>query len=263
MSQTALGGIATWLIAPSHKVDMPGWQGVDVNQVQNETIGSIKSSLPGAEAVGAEINQFNLKQQLSAFQQTSNLLAPGELSQVQGINSSLLRGEVPADVQAQLQRQSVAGAFGRGYGPGSQIASNDYLRNFGLTSLGLQQQGEQGFSNLMAMGPKAPLFDLTNLFFSPQQRLQNAMQQAQIRYNISLQRAQIAAAPDPNMANIAQGIDSDIKMVEQAALSYAGGGMGGMGGGGGGSAPPAGQNGGAPKGSPNWGLNGSGFGSGE
>jgi hypothetical protein len=227
MSQTALGGLATWAIAPSSKVDVPDLPAIDPQQIQATTIANNTAAVPGLERLGAQINDFNSKQQLSILMRAWEAMAPGQLQQAQGISASQLRGEVPTDVQAQIQRQSVAGAYGRGYGPGSTIGQNDYLRNFGLTSMGIQQQGLANFGALANMAPKTPLFDMTSMFFTPQQRLAAAFQDRQEQFNINLMKAQIAAAPDPNMANIAQGIDSDIKMVEQAALSYAGGGMGG------------------------------------
>lgn len=230
MAQTAIGGaIGMGLGAYGDKVKIPDLPAIDINAVQSDTIGANKASLPGAEAIGAEINSFNIKQQLAALIQTMNVLAPGQLEKVQGITASQLSGEVPLDVQQQLQRKAVSGSYGRGYGPSSGLASNDFLRNFGITSMGIQQQGIQNFQTLSNMGPKAPLFDVSSMFFSPQQRLAFAFQERQAQFNVNLMKAQIAAAPDPAMAQIAEGIDSDIKMVEQAALSYAGGGMGGGG----------------------------------
>lgn len=247
MSQTIAGALVGGALgAFGKKVDVPNLPGIDPNAIQTNTIAGNAQSLPGLEALGASVNQFNVKQQLAAVTQALNVFAPGQLEKAQGITTSELNGEVPADVQRQLQRQAVAGAYGRGYGPGSQIASNDYLRNFGLTSLGVQQQGLVNFGQLAGMAPKTPLFDVTSQFFTPQQRLAFAFQDRQAQYNVDLMKAQVAAAPDPNMAQLAQGFDNFFKTwssVGMGALGSLGGGMGGAGGNTGGMSFGGGQGG--------------------
>jgi len=252
MSQTIAGALVGGALgAYGKKPTIPDLPAIDPSAVQQTTISGNQNALPGAERLASDVNAFNIKEQLAALTKTLNVLAPGQLEKVQGIVSSQLRGEVPTDVQQQLQRQSVAGAYGRGYGPGSQIASNDYLRNFGLTSLGLQQQGEQGFQALAGMGPKAPLFDVSSMFYTPQQRLQFAFQDRAAQYNVNLMKAQVAAAPDPAMVQLAEGFDNFFKTWSSIGTGMlgggggGGGGMGGMMGGGGGG----GGAGGGPSGS--------------
>lgn len=234
MSQTIAGAlVGSALGAFGSKVKIPDLPAIDPNAVQQQTIAGNQQALPGAEAIASSINSFNIKQQLAALTQTLNLLAPGQLQKVQGITSDELSGNVPNDVQQNLQRQAVAGAFGRGYGPGSTIATNDYLRNFGLTSMGIQQQGIQNFGNLVSMGPKAPLYDVSNMFYTPQQRMAIAFQERSAQYNVNLMKAQVAAAPDPNMAQLAQGFDNFFKTIESVGtmgLGSLGGGIGGDGG---------------------------------
>lgn len=237
MSQTIAGALVGGALNSfGSKVKIPDLPSIDPNAVQQQTISGNQNALPGAEQLASDVNSFNIKQQLAALTQTLNVLAPGQLQKVQGIVNSQLNGEVPTDVQAQLQRQSVAGAYGRGYGPGSQIASNDYLRNFGLTSMGIQQQGEQGFQALAGMGPKTPLFDVSSMFYSPQQRLQFAFQDRQAQYNVNLMKAQVAAAPDPAMAQLGQAFDNFFKTWESVGM----GALGSMGGGAGGGSPAPG-----------------------
>lgn len=234
MSQTIAGALVGGALgAYGKKPVIPDLPAIDPNAVQQQTISGNQQSLPGAERLAGDVNSFNIKQQLAALTQTLNVLAPGQLQKVQGIVNSQLNGEVPQDVQQQLQRQAVAGAYGRGYGPGSQIGSNDFLRNFGLTSLGLQQQGEQGFQALANMGPKAPLFDVSSMFYSPQQRLAAAFQERSARYNVNLMKAQVAAAPEPAMVQLAQGFDNFFKTWSSIGTGMLGGGVGGMMGGGG------------------------------
>lgn len=226
MSQTIAGALVGGALgAYGSKVKVPDLPAIDPQQVQATTIANNTAALPGLEQLGSAVNSFNTKEQLSRLTQALNVLAPGELQQAQGIASSQLRGEVPSDVQAQIQRQSVAGAYGRGYGPGSGVAQNDYLRNFGLTSMGLQQQGLANFGALAALAPKTSQFDITSMFYTPQQRLTFAFEDRQANFNVNLLKAQVAAAPDPNMAQLAEGFDNFFKTWSSVGM----GALGGMG----------------------------------
>lgn len=76
---------------------------------------------------------------------------------------ALLRGELPPDVLAQVQRQSAAKSLAGGYA-GSQAAGNLTARDIGRTSLALQQAGGQQFANILGTTPLAPV---VNYEFTP------------------------------------------------------------------------------------------------
>lgn len=218
--------ISEALGAFGRKPEIPKLPAIDPAQVQAATIAGNKGALPELEAIGAQVNSFNLAQQLGMLGKALDFLAPGQLQQVQANNASLLRGEVPKDVQAQLQRQAVAGAYGRGYGGGSGIAQNDYLRSLGLTSLQLQQQGQAGFGQLASMAPQTPLFNPSSMFFTPQQRLEAAFSERQAQFQRNLLAEQIAAAPDPATAALGKEIDRFFNTAASIGTMAAGG-MGG------------------------------------
>jgi hypothetical protein len=77
---------------------------------------------------------------------------------------ALLRGELPADVAAQVQRQAAGRAVSGGFA-GSQAARNLTARDLGRTSLALQQAGGQQFANILGTTPLAPV---ANFEFAPQ-----------------------------------------------------------------------------------------------
>lgn len=206
------------------KPQVPDLPPIDPAKVQAQTIADNQAALPGAQQTAGEVNKFNVQQQLATLTQALNFLSPGSADTLRGTVASQLRGEVPEDVQRQLLRQSVSGAFGRGYGAGSRIASNDYLRNFGLTSLQMQQQGLANFQSTFA--PKSPLMDVTSMFFTPQQRLQAAFAEREGQFNQQWMKAQVRAAPDPFAAAMTQAIIQD----EAAILEIAGNALGMVGG---------------------------------
>lgn len=101
---------------------------------------------------------------------------------------SLLQGQVPQDVANQIaqmgaERGVATGSIGS---PNSEAA---LLRSLGLTSLGLQQQGEGELSNAIARTPTGQQFNPQSFLTTPQQQ-----QEAQYAANT------IAAAPDPTAA---------------------------------------------------------------
>jgi hypothetical protein len=104
--------------------------------------------LPSLKALGSQVNDFNQEQQLKSIQKALEFALPGGLGKAQGIVNSQLAGEIPADVQAQIQRSSAARAISGGYGGGSGLGRNLTLRDLGLTSL---QQQQQGFNNFGAL----------------------------------------------------------------------------------------------------------------
>jgi hypothetical protein len=149
--------------------------------------------------LGAGLNQFQTAQAARQLQQ--NLPGyQGMITQSSGNIGQMLAGQVPSDVVTNL----IQGAAERGImtgSPGSPNANSALLRALGLTSLGLQQTGEQELTQAIGRTPRPALFQPESMLVSPEQ--QQAAQYAQALYT---------AAPDPTAA-------------AQASLATAGAGL--------------------------------------
>ncbi len=136
---------------------------------------------------------------------------------------SLLKGEIPQDVQDAVKRQSAYKAFRGGYG-GSQMSNALTARDLGLTSLDLTGRGQNSAQQWAAIsqGAQAP-YTLS------------AGQQADVTTRNSLYDQavkqfsfNVAAAPDPSAA----GLFNLTSAIGSTAASFGmGSALGGIGGG--------------------------------
>jgi len=108
-----------------------------------------------------------------------------------------LGGQVPSDVQRQLQTAAAERGVTTGQGPNSPNTSAAYLQALGLNSEQQMQQGMQGFNQLYQDTPTGPAFNPSSMFVTPEQQ-----QAAQLAAN------QEAAAPDPELAGLAKTVGS-------------------------------------------------------
>lgn len=215
------------------KPKIPEMPRIDPNQIQREALAGNEANMAQAQRIGASVNEFNQSQQLGMLSKALEFAAPGQLQKVQDITASQLRGEVPMDVQQSVMRSSAGQSFGRGIA-GSQMASGLGLRSLGLTSLGIQQQGIGNFQSLAGLVPQTPLFDMTSMFFTPQQRLEFEFNQNQAIFQRNLLHEQVKAAPDPATAALGREVDRFFNTAASYGMTMAGSGGGGMGGMGGG-----------------------------
>jgi hypothetical protein len=126
-------------------------------------VGEAEQLTPRTRELEAQRNAFNRAQLLESL----GIQVPGyQEAQTQRTQNAmaLLRGELPPDVAAQVQRQAAGRALAGGYA-GSQAARNLTARDLGRTSLALQQAGGQQFANILGTTPLAPL---ANYEFTPQ-----------------------------------------------------------------------------------------------
>lgn len=144
---------------------------------------------------------------------------------------SLLRGELPKDVQDKVRRNSAYKAFTGGYG-GSGMSKALTARDFGRTSLDLMQVGENSAQRWAA---------LTQSSVAPYAIRADQQADATFKNNLYRQATEqfkmnVAAAPDPAAA----GKFNTIATIGGTAASF---GLGALGGAGGGTkaaaAPPA------------------------
>ena len=126
--------------------------------------GDVGSSAGQAEGLETRRNEF-------ARQELRRMLGetiPGyEEGQAQRSRTalSLMRGEIPADVQEMISRSSAARAVGGGFG-GSQFGRNLTARDLGRTSLDLMNLGGQQFAGILGTTPRP---EMANLMLNPTQ----------------------------------------------------------------------------------------------
>jgi len=169
-----------------------------------------------------------------AMETLLNRLIPGwsaNLAQAQKNNTSLLQGQIPQDVQDKILRNSAYQSFAGGFG-GSGMSHALTARDLGLTSLDLQQQG----NNSAQQWAKLAENTYSPLIIDTAQQAQataanNAGRQANQQYKYN-----VAAAPDPGAAGVFN-LDTALGMQ---ALSFGMGSLGGIGGGGGTPNPSSG-----------------------
>jgi hypothetical protein len=128
--------------------------GVNVGEVVGGSLREASGNIPAASRLARD----------AAFADQGNLDALLELSipgwkQMRsdraGAAGSLIRGELPSDVAALVNRQAAARSVGGGYG-GSGAGRNLALRDLGLTSLQGMQMGGDMLDRITA-GPRAGL----------------------------------------------------------------------------------------------------------
>lgn len=124
---------------------------------------------------------------------------------------SLLRGELPKDVQDKVRRTAAFQAFAGGYG-GSGMSKALTARDFGLTSLDLMGRGENSAQRWAGLtsGQAAP-FLVTGRDQAAQTERNNLYRQAveQFKFNV-------AASPDPGAA----GMFNTIATIGGTAASF-------------------------------------------
>lgn len=174
---------------------------------------------------GAKAVQSNLAN-LPDIQALLEKILPGYgemISQGSKNTLSLLRGEIPQDVQAAIQRSSAFKSLQGGYG-GSPMSRALTARDIGRTSLDLTQEGGNAAQRWagIAQGSVAP-FTITTPMQAAQTERNNLYKQAteQFKYNV-------AAAPDPGAAGVFNLQTALGSMAASFGMSSALGGMRGQ-----------------------------------
>ena len=199
---------------------------------QGKAISANIANLPSAQQLASSVNKFNsdeiLKMLRAAIPGYDNMV--GKAS---GVIQSQLSGEVPQDVQNLIQSKAAARAVGGGYG-GSGLHGNLGLRDLGLTSLQMTQQGLNSASQwlqTMKATATAPQFNVASMFIDPATQLNFALADRTEKFNRNWMKNQIDAMPSPT-EQAAMGVLKNFdKLTWSAASSFTGGMMGGMGGG--------------------------------
>jgi len=217
-----IGGasLAGSLLSKGSKPNVPAFKPIDFAAEQKQAIQQNLGSLESATDLATKTTaaeQSQLEQQLRRA-------IPGydQLISQAGKNiGANLRGEVSQDVASQLQRSAAGRALGGGFGGGTGMGRNLSARDFGLTSMQIQNQGlnqAQNFIQQQRMFGMAQPFSVSSMFITPGQRIGAMQQQNQQQYGRDLQAAQVAAMPDPTMAAFGSAISTAGGMYGGASM---------------------------------------------
>lgn len=128
--------------------------------------------------------------------------------------ASMVRGEIPADVENLLERQAAERGISLGYA-GSQFGTNQLVRNLGLTSLDLVQRGLDSASRWISQAQNVT-FDFSKSFLSKE----DAIRKTEFNWNRDWLSAQVKAAPDPAVRG---AFDSEMAFLGMVLSVYGGG----------------------------------------
>lgn len=143
----------------------------------NQAIAGNTANLGQIYNLAGKTNQFNeqeLLQQLEAA-------LPGyshNVTQSSANIGNLLEGQLPPDVINQMAIRGAERGVNVG-SPGSPNATAAYLAAIGRSSLDLTTQGEQELTGSIARTPRAPLYDPSRMFVTPEEE-QAAMSAANL-----------------------------------------------------------------------------------
>ena len=179
--------------------------GVSISDVQGEA----GAAMGGAESLEARRNAFARQQLQEMLGETIPGYEEGQAQRTQTA-LSLMRGELPADVQDLVARSTAARAVGGGFG-GSQFGRNLTARDLGRTSLDLMSLGGQQFAGILGTTPRP---EMASYALTPAQILALRSQERSQKMSAMGGAAQMPGATD----------------VAASGLGAAGGGILGLGG---------------------------------
>lgn len=205
------------------KPDVPEFKPVDSGAEGAAAITANRSNFAGIKELAGQTNDFSQEQLMKALR---GVVPDADkiLGKASENTYSLLRGELPDDVESSVNRSSAAKAFSGGYG-GSGAAKNLTLRDLGLTSFQATQQGLSNAAMWLQTARQtmvAPQFDVTSMFISPQMQVENTWRNRQAEFNRNFMQNQLDAQYSfgSQLGNTLQQTDS---FLQQAASAYIGG----------------------------------------
>jgi hypothetical protein len=185
------------------------WGTVPAASDPTATAGSaIAGNLNNLSSLGALATGIDTSAAANAIMPMQNALPglSGSLATQMGNIGQELQGQVPQDVINQLSQASAERGVQTGQGPMSPNSNANFEQALGLTSLGLENTGQQQMQSLMASIPTGAQLNESSMLVSPQE--QQSAQQAANTY---------ASAPNPSAAG------NEALMVAQAGLSMGSG----------------------------------------
>lgn len=202
---------------------VPPAPNVDPSKEQiNAALGNL-GVLPKAEELAGATNEANARSFLAMMEKLIPGFA-GISKTIAGNIESMVRGELPKDVEQRIGRYAAEKGVVRGTG-GSQFDTYGQLRDLGLTSLEMTDRGLNSAQRWMSSQPKP--FDVTTMFLNPTQRIATEQWNETNRFNAQFMREQIRMLPSNEDMAYAQILD----YVATFATTAAGVGLGSIGGG--------------------------------
>lgn len=180
------------------------YEPVDITQSQLDTIQGNLTALPYARALSRQVNREVIRNDLTRIR----ALVPGydeKLGLIMDESTMNLRGDtnLPDYFDNVIRNRAEAGAaLGTPGTYGSATA-----RDLGLSQMDLMDRGNSMFQNWLqtanaAVSPIQSQMRPQEMFFTPQQRLEADILQAQLKQQSGQSAANLAAMPDPTAAGI-------------------------------------------------------------
>jgi len=229
--------------------EIPAFRKIDAAQTQLDTIEGNLAALPRAGELAAQANKLSQDQLDDALRQAIPDIDKIK-TRASGNIASLLAGEVPDDVQSQIQNNAAAKALGGGFAGGG-MHRNLVARDIGLTSLDLMNRGQSSADRWLRTSratTMAPQMSVTSMFFTPSQRLAHETGERDREFSRNLLKSEIDALPT-GMASVFQAMGT----AQLGSGASTGGALGSLIGGGGGGGFAGGG------GTPNFQASGSSF----
>ncbi len=135
--------------------------GLDLLKSYNETTSTGLAALPGASDLASGFNR-SATADLQTALETAIPGYKGIQSDRAGAVGSMIRGEIPKDVQDQVYRKAASKAIEGGFG-GTEFARNLTARDLGLTSLDIVGRGLAGATDLIQSTPMARLTQASDI----------------------------------------------------------------------------------------------------
>jgi hypothetical protein len=209
------------------KPKVPNAPNVNAEEQTRSAISANQQNLGALKTTANDLNTFNFDQLQGMLRKS----IPGYdnlLSKTRGVIDSQLSGEIPQDVQDQIQRSGAVRSIGGGYG-GSGMNRNLVARDLGLTSLDLTNRGLDSASKWIATARQSltpQLFDITSMFIKPETLIQNEWNNEQSKF----QREMVSNQLDQQYSwqhQLSEGIRADSANLAEITKSAAGSMLGG------------------------------------
>lgn len=224
----------------SEKPKVPQFKKVDFGAETEDMLAENQENLPAAAAFAEEFNRLSGDQLNAALER----MLPGYANlrdQTTGNINSMLSGKLPTDVENRIERYAAERGINTGTA-GSDFGEHAAVRNLGLTSLQLSQQGlDSAMRWIESSASRTPTYNMASSFVPIQQRVGIRASENQFQFQRDWLKNKVDAIPEGWEAALITLADNIEEIGSSILSSYAGGAVGGMGGGGGGggsSAPP-------------------------
>ena len=179
------------------KPKVPKFTPVNAQDEQARSISGNRAAFGEASQLASEVDQYNQEQLMARMNELIPDL-PGIQNNASANIADMLQGRLPDDVSAEVSRNAATGAFGRGIS-GSGFSGNLRLRDLGLTSLQVTQQGLDSASRWLATARttlSSPQMDVTSMFITPAQQAEMAWKNKTAEMNMQWTKNQLDAQYD-------------------------------------------------------------------